>query len=1124
MAGWLGVVGLRGFGLLAFGVVVFCVGWWVFLSRLLGVDVLDVRLWVGWLRFQGRGVLACGVAGTVVCVGLFAPSLVGVSSASVVVAPGWEVAGRFAPSVLAPGSEDALVLYVYNVGGSAEGSASLVDDLPAGLEVAGAAPGGCSGVTEVVCEVGAPKPGGRPVEVRIPVKVVGSPSGEAVNVVTVSGGGALGVTRKTLTARFGSTPAGLGFAGIDGWFTGLDGAEDTQAGSHPFDLTFAFAMNTERLSAGDERPAGGEPRDLQVNLPAGLVGNPNAVPQCTRAEFDQEVGFTAGEEGEGCPADTQIGTDTVELSNLGPALLPVHNLVPPPGVAAQFGVAIDGIDVFLDARVRSGGDNGITESIDNLPQRGIEFNSTTIWGVPAEKTHDSERDGVGCIEDGMGECGSNAPVRPFLTLPTSCGAPQEVTSEVDGIWQQELGGDALDAFATHNDAGEPVGFTGCERLVHFDPSVAIAPDTTYADTPAGLSVDLRMPQEVNPEGLATSGLEGAKVTLPEGLVINPGQAAGLASCSPAEQDLGGESEVFDGPPSCPAASKVGTDEVSTPLLPDKLQGDIYVLPSNPPHLQLLVTASGDGVNLKMVGNVELDPLTGRLTTTFTSVPDAPFTEFQLNFSGGAQAALSTPTACGSYTSEDDFTPWASVPDTGAVADALVPSTFAIDSGPNGSACASPLPFSASLSAGATTDQADGYTDFTMLLSRGDGQQRISSLQFKMPEGLLAMISSVPLCGEPQAAAGTCPEASDIGHTVVTAGAGPYPLVVPQPGEPAARIALTGPYDGAPYGLSISVPVIAGPFNLGTEVVRARIEVDRRTSQVTITTGTLPSILDGIPTDLRSIYAVIDRPGFTFNPSNCNPMAFTGTAYSTQGATAALSSPFQVGSCQSLKFKPDFKVSTTGKTSKTLGASLAVKIEYPTGNPGSNQASSQANLARVKVELPKRLPSQLKTLQKACRAAVFAANPANCPEQSVVGHATVHTPLLSGALVGPAYFVSHGGEAFPSLILVLQGQGIVVELEGTTFISKQGITTSTFKSTPDVPFTSFELVLPQGPYSALAANGDLCNGKLEMPTEFVGQNGAVINQSTKIAVTNCPKKKTSKGKKAAKKSKQASKKH
>jgi hypothetical protein len=409
-----------------------------------------------------------------------------------------------------------------------------------------------------------------------------------------------------------------------------------------------------------------------------------------------------------------------------------------------------------------------------------------------------------------------------------------------------------------------------------------------------------------------------------------------------------------------------------------------------------------------------------------------------------------------------------------------------------------------------------------LLQRGDGQQRISTLSFKTPEGLLGMISKVPLCGEPAAAQGACSSASQIGHTVVAAGPGPYPLVIPEPGQPAAPIYLTGGYKGAPYGLSIAVPVIAGPFNLGTVVVRAAIGVDPHTAQLTVTTDPLPSILDGIPTDLRTVNAVIDRPGFMFNPTDCSPVSFSGSATSTEGTVAAISSHFQVGSCRSLAFKPNFKVSTSGRTSRKSGASLDAKILYPTGSLGANQASSQSNIASVKVDLPRQLPSRLTTLQKACTSAQFDANPAGCPKASLVGHATALTPVLPVALSGPAYFVSRGGEAFPQLIVVLQGYGVTVDLVGDTFISKAGITSSTFRQVPDVPITSFDLSLPEGPFSALAANlpakakGSFCGQTLTMPTAFTAHNGAVIHQSTPINVTGCPKaKKSAKPKKAKK---------
>jgi hypothetical protein len=260
---------------------------------------------------------------------------------------------------------------------------------------------------------------------------------------------------------------------------------------------------------------------------------------------------------------------------------------------------------------------------------------------------------------------------------------------------------------------------------------------------------------------------------------------------------------------------------------------------------------------------------------------------------------------------------------------------------------------------------------------------------------------------------------------------------------------------------------------------------------------IPTIIDGIPLEIRHVNVNINRPGFTFNATNCSPLAVTGSLVSTQGASSALSVPYQVTNCAVLAFKPKLTASTSGKPSRANGTSLRVKLAYPAG-------PYDANIARVKVELPKALPSRLTTLQKACTAAVFDANPANCPAASIVGHATATTPVLPVPLTGPAIFVSHGGEAFPSLIIVLQGYGVTVHLVGSTFISPKGITSSTFKTVPDVPVGTFELTLPQGPFSALTTNTNPCKAKLAMPTEFLGQNGALLKTTTKIQATGCPK--------------------
>jgi hypothetical protein len=365
--------------------------------------------------------------------------------------------------------------------------------------------------------------------------------------------------------------------------------------------------------------------------------------------------------------------------------------------------------------------------------------------------------------------------------------------------------------------------------------------------------------------------------------------------------------------------------------------------------------------------------------------------------------------------------------------------------------------------------------------------------------LTGSLTGVALCGEPQADLGTCSAASQIGSMTVAAGPGGHPFYE------KGRIYLTGPYKGAPFGLSIVVPTVAGPFNLGNVVVRAQVAIDVHSTALTVTSDPFPQIVDGVPLRLRLANVTVDRPGFTINPSNCAQQRIVATIAGAQGAVSHASVPFAVSGCAGLPFGPKLSVWTSGRTSRSNGANLDAKLVFPSG--------AQSNVAKVKVNLPKQLPSRLTTLQKACLAATFNVNPAACPTGSLIGVVKAVTPILPVALTGPVYFVSHGGAEFPDLVAVLQGYGVRVDLVGSTFISKAGVTSSTFKSVPDVPVSSFELVLPEGPHSALAANGNLCTGKLAMPTLFTAQDGAQLKQSTPIKVTGCPKRTKQKAKKA-----------
>jgi hypothetical protein len=900
--------------------------------------------------------------------------------------------------------------------------------------------------------------------------------------------------------------AGFGFpveGGMAVSITNQDGTPDLQAGSHPFAYSTTLSVNTEDRE-GNTAPAGGDVKDIEVSLPAGFVGDPLATPQCTLAEFRANFAENLLEFKESCPDASQIGILEVRFGEL--KFYPeVYNLVPQVGYPAEFGFRVLGVPVVIVPRVRTGGDYGITATFLNLPDAfTFTAGKLTLWGVPSEAGHDSERGpcwGSSGYFDGVKtgrECPTTGISKPFLSLPTSCDGPLHFSTRVD----------SYDDPGVYSEAQTTTpALTGCDKLA-FAPDVIAQPEPAQAASPSGLSVEIQVPQTYdNPAGLAESNLKDTTVTLPSGVAVNPSAGDGLAGCSEGEFGLHNASEV-----ACPEASKIGAVEVTTPLLENPLRGGVYLaeqgnLPGNGSNpfgsllaLYLTVRDPQSGVLVKLAGEVKPDPITGQLVTTFLNNPQVPFNSLKLSFFAGPRAAIVNPPLCGSYTTSTEMTPWS------GAASSTPGWTFKINSGPGGAQCTTTQPFSPQLVSGTVSNQAGAFTPYSLTFFRSDGEQNLARIQLTTPPGLLGSLANVALCGEPQAQQGTCGPESEIGTVTVGVGAGSNPYYV------AGKAFLTGSYNGAPYGLSFVVPAIAGPLNLGTVVVRAAVNVNPSTAALTVTSEPLPQILQGVPLNIRAVNVTMNREHFIFNPTNCNPLSIDATLTSALGASVPVSTRFQATNCTSLAFTPKFTVTTSGKTSRAAGASLDARILVPAG-------SSQANFARVKVELPKALPSRLTTLQKACTAQVFDTNPAACPSASLVGYAKASTPLLPVTLSGPAYFVSHGGEAFPSLIVVLQGYGVRVDLVGSTFISKKGITSSTFASVPDVPVSTFELYLPEGPYSALAANGSLCKQKLSMGTELVSQDGAVIHQSTPIGVTGCVKskgtaKKASKVRKAA----------
>ena len=661
----------------------------------------------------------------------------------------------------------------------------------------------------------------------------------------------------------------------------------------------------------------------------------------------------------------------------------------------------------------------------------------------------------------------------------------------------------------------------------------MAPEAGSASTPSGLNATVKMPQEglTAGNGLAESALEETTVALPQGVQLNPAAANALAGCSVfdfgslsapeaegghmltgAEEELQTENRGFTtGPPSCPDAARVGSVSIRTPLLPNELSGSLYLAAQNanpfggaagnpetsPLALYLVAEDPTDGVLVKLAGSVAIDQASGQVTTAFKNTPQLPFSDLTLHLFGGPRAPLATPALCGSYTTEASFTPWS------GSAPARPQAGFQVTAGPGGGSCpSSPLPFSPSFKAGVSNAQAGAFTSFSLQLERPDGVQQLTGITVHMPQGISGLLSKLTPCPQPLGGQEwSCGEASLIGHTVATAGLGPEPVTLP------GKAYLTTGYDGAPFGVLVQTPAVAGPFNLGMVNVRSRINVDPNNATVTITTDpgprgeAIPTRLRGVPAQLKQIQVNVDREGFIFNPTDCAAMKVEGSLQGAEGASDPVSYPFGVTNCAGLPFKPALTAAAKGQGSKANGTTFTVTVTSP--------GLGVANIQKVDLQLPKALPSRLTTIQKACVAKVFEADPADCDEGSVIGTATIHTPVLKSPVSGPAYLVSHGGAAFPDVEFVLQGEGITLILDGKTDI-KNGITYSKFESAPDEPFTSFETVLPAGPHSALTANVaekkhfDLCDEKLVMPTTITGQNGAVIEQQTQISIQGCPK--------------------
>jgi hypothetical protein len=924
-----------------------------------------------------------------------------------------------------------------------------------------------------------------------------------------------------------------------------------QAGGHPFALTSTVQLATEEVGANHTLAPTRDPKDIVIDLPPGLLADPQAVPRCQFGRVEH------------CPTDTQVGVFVLHAAFDGGNVVllgPIVNLTPGGGESAELGLETPlGVFLLMGRVVRT--PEGYTSAIvaSGLPALGITSMEITLWGVPAAAAHDPLR-GVTCVGSGSGS-GSNLglgcqeagvpdgeePVA-FLTMPSSCSGVPTGVAWADS-WEEP--GRYVQAQSTLP------AMAYCERLT-FTPEITVRPETLTADRPVGVNMSIQVPQLGNGTIVTTPPLRDATVTLPPGVAINPSVAGGLQACNatgpagidiptglgasggpldPGEVGLGEElgpgGEPRLAPGHCPKESIVGKVEASTPLLAHPIEGRVYMATpgcGGPGQhacteqdavdgtlYRLYIELGSDtkrdeGVLIKLEAMVTANPATGQLTVRLTDMPQLPLSELSIRLFGGDRALLANPTTCGPATSTSDLEPWGA-----PLTPSAAPSSYY-----NVERCTNPRPFDPGFLAGSVNAAAGAFSPFTLTVTRKDGEQNLAGLQVHTPLGLSAMLANVPLCPETLASSGDCPEASRVGGSEVAAGAGTQPLVMP------GNVYLTGPYGGAPFGLAIVTNAVAGPLNLGRLVIRARIDIDPQTAGLTITSDPLPQIVLGVPLRIQRVSLTLDRPRFIFNPTNCETQQITATITGTQGASTGVSNRFALGDCASLAFKPKIAASTTGRTSLSSGASLDVRVAFPKAEQGN-----EANLARIKVALPRQLPTRLTSLQSSCPDTMFDADPAECPNASIVGIARAQTPVLPGELAGPVYLVSHGRDVLPSPVVVLQSDGVTLELSGSTTIDKAGIGSVAFNATPDVPLGSLELFLPAGPHSLLGANTSLCTpgnavtvkrsitqrvrgrtvrrtvrvrerrpASLPMPTELVAHNGAIIHQTTKVEVTGC----------------------
>jgi hypothetical protein len=863
-----------------------------------------------------------------------------------------------------------------------------------------------------------------------------------------------------------------------------------QAGAHP-DLRFSFSV--PRMDPDD--PMSGpveQPHRILVDTPAGLVGDPTAMPTCP------ETMLKAGTSGNAarCPIGAQIGYARVASSPGDfPVSAAVFNVERPVGSPGVFAFNALGIVVKLTPSVRAG-DFGVTIDSGTIAN-AAQFSEyeVNLWGVPADPVNDRLRiapggqvncfPGFGCFTNGP-PVASQSPRAPFLSLPTSCpGTPDVTTARLDG-WRSS-GEFATRSFSSDFD-GVPFTMTGCEKLA-FDPSVDVRPTSRRADSPTGLEFDLSVPQSEVANGLSTAHVKDVSVTLPEGMSVSPSAAGGLAACSDAQLDLSTTDPV-----KCPEASKIGSVEVETHLLEGPLSGAVYVGsqqsddPMSGRMFRTFIVAEGSGVRVKLEGGVTADPQTGQLTATFKNNPQVPFSQLRARFFGGRDAALATPPTCGLKTVHVHMTSW-----SGKTVDRQ--SSFNVDCVPGLGG------FSPSFTAGAVSPIAGAFSPFVVGVKKPDGQSAVDGLSIDMPKGVLAKIKGN---------LGT-----QVGSVTAFAGSGTTPFPLP------GRVFLEGAYGDAPYSLRVVVPAKAGPFDLGEVVVRQKVYVDPMTAEVRVVSDPIPTIVKGVPTRLQRLDVNVDKPGFMVNPTSCEPKEVKATLRSAAGQTVALNTRFQVGACGDLAYSPKLTLGLTGRKQVTTGKHPGIRAKL-------RQASGQSATEKAKVTLPAALALDPDNAQALCefKDGTKPDLEKHCPKGSIVGRARASTPLLERDLAGDVYFVKNvrkdartGNEirTLPMIVVALRGE-IAINLRGEASTTKAGSLVNTFANLHDAPISKFSLNIQGGSNGILAvtrtrkAKINLCAkpNSHRAAVDLDGHNGKNADYATTV--------KTPCGAKAAKKAK------